>query len=260
MTDRITLPAPRLTPTGAGIYLRQIRSEQHGRELAKKIAGHGLRFAAFFATWQDSKGRRDVVKRGPELACAEQLERLGVDRWAWGYPDAGHEAEFLRVMLEHARALRCVGILPDVEKPYRSDVVHTEALVDQTLDALDESLGLGVTMFGNPKLFSKVIAKLLARFGWLSPQVYTVEPWRARQLLEQWRELAAAAPGQHTPIIASVPTYGPNSEGNLGAYLGAIEDLVDGAIAWSEPSTSELEWKTLGRWSERLASRPARDA
>lgn len=240
--------ASQIQPTGVGIYCRDISDAAEGRELAARIAGHGLSFAALMGLWQDDRGTIDKVARSAERACADELHRRGVDVWVWGYPDVGHETAFVAGMLEHARELGAIGVLLDPEKPYKGMPDSIAKLLEQTIDALDEHLGLGVTSYGSLKAHRLTA---LGGHGWGSPQVYTVEPWRARKSILEWKALG------FTHMVPSIPTYGPNSEGSLGAYLGALEDLVDGFIAWSEPSTSKGEWKTLERWAARLETRPA---
>lgn len=235
-----------LQPTGVGIYLRDIADAAEGRELAARIAGHGLSFAALMGLWQDARGTVDKVARSAERACADELHRRGVDVWVWGYPDVGREPAFVSGMLEHVRALGGQGVLLDPEKPYKGKPDAIATLLELTIDALDESMGLGVTSFGSLQAHRLTA---LAGHGWGSPQVYTVEPWRARRSIEEWRALG------WTHVVPSIPTYGPQSEGSLGAYLGALEDVSDGFIAWSEPSTSPVEWKTLERWAARLEGR-----
>lgn len=240
-----------LVPRGVSMYVRRIPDAAYGRELAARAADHGLRALFLAMVWQDHRGTVDMVKRAPEIACAEECRRRGVDVWGWGYPDAGQEDAFVAAVREHLDALGLRGPLLDVEKPYRSAAAAARALVRKTLDVMDERHGIGMTSYGNPGMFTPDVAAILAACGWVSPQTYTVEPWVARKHVLAWRELMGQA-GSSAALIASVPTYGPNSEGSLGAYLGALEEHVDGFIAWSEPSTSPLEWKTLERWAQRF--------
>lgn len=243
-------------PTGAGIYLRRITRSAYGTpaEAAARAADHGLSFAAFPAVWQDERGHLDLNRSALEEEYAAAFRERGVHVWVWGYPDLGRETAFVRDMVEHARRLEAMGVLVDAEKPYKGHPQATAALMEMVIDSLDESLGLGVTSYGRLD-WHKLEA--LEEYGWLSPQVYTVAPEAARRAIESWLvdEQGRRRPEAH--MVPSIPTYGPQSEGQLGAYIGAFEDLCQGIIAWSWPQTSALEWRTLERWAVRFEGRRA---
>lgn len=237
----------RRNPTGVGLYYRALDGRPEvARDAAVKAADHGLSFVALAGVWQEATGERDIAKTEAEMRWAFEFKKWDIDVWVWGYPHAGHEARFLTVMHDHVKRLGASGILLDPEKSYKNDVVHAEKLCEMTVDSLNESLGLGVTTFGNPKALAPAVRKVFASYGWCSPQVYTVEPWMARDLVEEWIKLGG------THMVPSVPTYGPQSGGNLGAYIGAFEDLCEGVIAWSANSIDDREWKALERWATRF--------
>lgn len=238
-------------PRGVGMYLRKITREAYGTpaQAAARAADHGLSFVAFPSVWQDERGHLDLnaSRLEEEYAAAMRERRIAV--WVWGYPDLGREGPFVRDLVEHARRLRAAGVLPDVEKPYKGEPAATRRLLELVIDSLDEGLGLGVTSYGRLDWHE---LEALEAYGWISPQVYTVTAEAARRAILSWLtdEHGRVREGVH--VVPSIPTYGPNSEGQLGAYLGAIEDLCAGAIAWSWPSTSALEWRTLERWAARF--------
>lgn len=243
-------------PRGCGIYARRITRKEYGTpaEAAARAADHGLSFVALPSTWQDDRGTIDLNRPALELDYAAAFLERGLDVWVWGYPDLGRERAFVLDLVEHARRLSAVGVLIDAEKPYKAKPQATRELMELVIDALDESMGLGVSSYGRLD-WHQLTA--LEDFGWLSPQVYTVTAEAARRAIESWLldERGDVRPGVH--MVPSIPTYGPRSEGQLGAYLGAIEDLCAGVIAWSWPQTSQLEWRTLERWALRFADRRA---
>jgi hypothetical protein len=246
----------RQQPRGVGIYLRRISESKYGSpaEAAARCADHGLSFVCLPATWQERGVAPDMNPSELEERYAGAFHARGIDVHVWGYPDRGHEAAFARELVEHARRMAAAGVLVDAELPFKGHPEDTRRLMQIVIDELDEGLGLGVTSYGRLD-WHKLEA--LEEYGWLSPQVYTVSAEAARRSIQSWRTDESGLVRKDAHIVASVPTFGPNAEGQLGAYLGAIEDLVEGVIAWSWPSTSELEWKTLGRWAERFASRRA---
>lgn len=246
----MTAPPRRPVPRGAGLYYRRL-DPRGARAAARRCADHGLSHVALASVWLEGGHTRDLVASAIEEEYAAAFREVGLDVWIWGYPDAGLEREFVWAIMEHVWRLDAVGPLLDVEKSYRRNLTAAEQLIDATLDALDERHSFGATYYGSPRMFASELRRLLAGVAWVSPQVYTVEPWVARKLLEDWRELGA----EH--LVASVPTYGPQSGGNLGAYLGAIEDLVEGVIAWSANSVDDIEWRTLERWASRFGARAA---
>jgi hypothetical protein len=250
----VTTP-DRQQPRGVGIYLRRITAAEYGTptEAAARCADRGLSFVCLPSTWQE-RGTRDLNPSKTEQAYAAAFAARGIAIHVWGYPDRGHEKAFAHDIVEHARRMGAAGVLVDAEKPYKGHPEDTHRLMGLVIDELDEGLGLGVTSYGRLD-WHKLEA--LEHYGWLSPQVYTVSAEAARRAIQSWRTDESGLVRKDAHIVASVPTYGPNAEGQLGAYLGAIEDLVEGVIAWSWPSTSQLEWKTLERWAQRFESRKA---
>lgn len=243
-------------PRGVGIYLRHITRERYGtpEQAAARATDHGLTFAAFPSIWQERGAVRDLNASPIEEEYAAAFLARGVEVIVWGYPELGHEAAFAAELVRHARRCGASGVLVDAEKPYKGHAAETRALLELVVDSLDEGLGLGVTSYGRLD-WHKLEA--LEDYGWLSPQVYTVTPEAARASILSWMRDPDGRLREDAHVVPSIPTYGPRSEGQLGAYIGAIEDLCRGVIAWSWPATSALEWRTLERWAKRFADRRA---
>lgn len=242
-------------PRGVGVYVRRLGRSVYGTpsQAASSAADHGLAFVAMPAIWQDHRGEFDLNPRAEEEEYAAAFREAGVDVWVWAYPNLGHARPFCEQLVGHARRLGACGVLPDVERAFKRHPVATRRLMELLIDHLDESLGLGVTSYGRLDWHG---LEALENYGWLSPQVYTVPPEAARASIRSWMLDASGAPRPEIHMVPSVPTFGPQAEGRLGAYLGAFEDLCQGVIAWSWPTTSRLEWRTLERWANRFQSPP----
>ena len=230
-------------PTGMGVYLRALTSD-YGTpaQAAKLAASNGVRFVALMGPWLDDSGAKRLRPKNLDAQFGKAFRDVGIDVHVWGYPDAGREDEFVDAMTAHVEATGACGVLLDPEKPYKGKPKAVQELIAKTFDALDESIMFGVTSFG--RLDWHQLEGLRGQ-GWSSPQIYTVTAEAGRKAIASWD-----APGAH--IVPSVPAYGPNSEGALAAYLGAMEDLAKGYIVWSWPQISKLEWATIKRWSKRL--------
>lgn len=98
----------------------------------------------------------------------------------------------------------------------------------------------------------------LERAEFLSPQLYTATPKQVDLGIRQWYGFAGEADvpfDARKDLIASIGTFGKNSEAKLDHFLGSFvdgEESLDGFIAWSWRQTSRLEWRVLARWAERI--------
>lgn len=232
-----------MPPSGIGIYLRNLTPKYGTPEkAAKKCADHGVSFVALMGPWLDDTGEKRLRPKTIDAEFGQAMAEEDVDVWVWGYPDAGKENAFVESMVTYAKTCGAVGLLLDPEKSYKGNPRAVDQLISTTLDALDESLDLGVTSFGRLDWHN---LPGLKGVGWSSPQLYTVSSDACRKAIATWQ-----VPGAH--IVPSVPAYGPNSEGELDVYLEAMHDLVKGYIVWSWPQISAQEWRTIQAWSNRF--------
>lgn len=280
------------TPKGIGIYCRTLASSTHGTPaaMAKKCRDNGIAFVALLGCWQDKSGpgrtfkqRVDSIARTKEYAQA--CRDAGLDVWLWGFPWLGHEADYMRAMVNVAHAIGGVrGFLHDPEVSYRDkaavivdkasrgqgEAVDSQpegtalstARAAQTLLELDAQaiadLRLapsGITSYGMAD-WHPLPWRQLAADGrvWGSPQLYTVSPAQVDQGLASWQRRG------FTTLLPSVPTYGENSGAKLDAHLarfvdGGGEPTIDGFVIWSMPQTSGVEWPILKRWGEMLRAK-----
>lgn len=241
-------------PRGVGIYTMALERAVQGtpEQAARRLASAGVSFVALLACWQED-GRHgpanveDLRTYGPAFAEA------GIDVWVWGYPWGTPECvtRFVQRMREAALDAQAVGVLLDPELGFKgAGAPFMRDLVEQTVDSLDESLGLGVTSYGLTSAHRDFPWAQCAGYGWGSPQLYTVPLATAQRAIEQWREFG----WQH--IVPSVPTFGPNSEARLAAYAGAIAGMSDGLAFWQWKGTSREEWRAIEACARMFADVP----
>lgn len=231
-------------PRGIGMYIMDLSVKHTGTpaQAAKRAADAGLGFVAILGCWQEpARGLLGAMANGQDLApYGAAFREAGVDVWIWGYPWGepdliGHFVSTMRNAVTRAGAR---GVILDPELGFRgAHAQHMPLLLERTVDSLDESLGLGFTSFGS--LPADFPARAAGGYGFGSPQLYTVPLPQARKSIEQWRALG----WDH--IIASVPTFGPNSDAELAAYSGAILEHCEGLIFWQWATTSAAEWRAI---------------
>lgn len=275
-------------PTGVGLYIRTLSTRTHGTpdQAAKKAADNGISFVAILACWQDKLGHREPHSTVTLARYAHAFKRAGVDVWLWGFPKAGSEEQFVESFQRLTRA--CDGYIsgwlfdPEVFYKWRQrgaggdhggtmrtgrkeysifarplnapePVIRERAklLMSSTLDAMDESLGLGVTSYGATWFHDNFPWSEFGGHGWGSPQLYSAPKDMIDRGIQSYRDY-----GWDT-IIPSVPTFGDKSGRLLDDHLHDFIDGNDihGIIAWSWRQTSAIEWWTLAQYAEYFASK-----
>lgn len=232
-------------PTGVGVYVRNISRAKHtsAATLAERCHKYGLSFVALQACWQDDKtGEHRDSNLGKLASYGAALRDQGIDVWVWGYPLAGSEDRFVDRMIAGAREAGAVGLLLDPEVSYVRRPEDARRLVSLTIDALDESLGLGITSFGMCNWHYLPWQEL--QVGWGSPQVYTVDGQVLTSALEQWRE------GWHH-VVPSIAAFGKHSGRSMIDRVSLFRDCP-GVIVWSYQQISGAEWQVLSEFGDTL--------
>jgi hypothetical protein len=256
-------------PTGIGVYIRGLQEKIHGtpKQAAKKARDHGVSFVVILACWQDMMRGTKIVRtlrsnhssfsRKTRLnAYVSAFTEKGIDVWLWGYPWGGHEDSFVRAMKD--ATLFCngqiKGWLLDPEIGYkwsrRTIMTRTEQaqkLMNLTLDAMDESLGLGITSYGVAKGHPNFPWNIFSQYGFGSPQLYNLNNIMIKRGLEQWKKHG------WSHLAPSVQAFGAKDEEKLDGYLGLFNKLdrppSEAFIFWSWRQLSNLEWHTIKKWS-----------
>ncbi len=246
------------TPTGVGIFTRPLRRSSYGTpaELARRARDHRLSFVPLLGVWQDDDADRLPNERTLE-PYADALRIAGIDVWLWGYPHAGREQAFVDAMVSRARRIGARGVILDPEVSYKGRPRAMERLVARTLDALDESLSVGFTTFGQPQLHTTFPWEEAAGLGWGSPQLYTPSPSRAVQALTEWQQLG------WTSLLPALPTFGARSTPRK------LQALVDGVVAhpavrgllfWSWNTSDGRDLRLIARAADHFSALRASDA
>ncbi len=269
------------TPRGVGLYLRRISERTHGgpQEAAKKAVDHGLKWVSLLFAWQDRDGQANRNIRFNESKLhdyAQAFKEAGLLTYVWGFPRAGWEDEFDDhvkwsltsdhidgVMLDPEifykwkrsrgasvinRGMRGTREAIDVEVTGSRDWAEYRArkLVRQTVDALKEKHGLGVTSYGIPAYHSNFPWDSFGGYGWGSPQLYSVGKDLVDHGIKQWLEFG------WTELLPSVPTFGVNSGRSLEEHLERFDhEAIRGIIAWSWRQTDKSEWRVLEKFADK---------
>ena len=245
-------------PKGIGIYIRQLSKDKHGtpEDAAQKAKDHGVSFVSIMTVWQEATREKSKVCNKPNTSkyadYVHAFIEANIEVGIWGYPWQGKESGFLtRITQAIDRVSGKISfVLLDPEQGYKWHEKMREAitrqracaLVDGTLDLLNESMTMGVTSYGQPKIHANFPwQNFVAGFG--SPQFYTVGKQAIRDGMEQWKALGFKT------LIPSVPAYGEYSK-DLNTYLSYFDDFdIDGFIFWSWRQLNDKKWKVLERWA-----------
>jgi hypothetical protein len=277
-------------PSGIGFYLRGLSKSKHGTpaQAAKKAKDHGVSFVAIMSLWQEYKNNkfRQMMSNGRDAEIiwryADAFQAQEVDVWLWGFPWGGHEQAAVD-RFQHVTEV-CDGTIdgwlwdPELgykwssnkkqapvgmrgQPEYTSGVSATgvaavrkkqaRSLVNLSLDAMTESLNIGITSYGMAPGHRNFPWSEFGGVGFGSPQLYSVGPKDIDRGISAWRKLG------WSNIVPSVPTFGKNSGAHLHNHLSNFvdgEEYVNGFIFWSWRQThgSENEWNIIHRWSDWL--------
>lgn len=242
-------------PSGVGIFARALVRASSGTpaELARRARDHRVSFVPLLAVWHDEKGLHTRNDRAMP-AYADALRAADVDVWVWGYPHALEEERFVDALVERARRVGARGVILDPEVSYKGRPRAMERLVRLTIDAVDESLGIGFTSYGLPAVHRTFPWAEAAGVGWGSPQVYSTPVRRALEAVDAWGRLG------WTSILPALPTFGARSTPSLlNEMVDALvaRDEVKGLLFWSWNTTDARDLRTIARAADALDARAA---
>lgn len=270
-------------PTGLALYLRALSKKRHGtpKELAKKLADAGLRWAAIGGPWHDDpkKGNRWLNRPEEILRYSEALAAAGVQAHVWGYPWHDRVDAFVEDLLA-CTGPATSGWLLDPELGFKGHVAEAGDLFRKSRAALEDRnpyIALGLTSYGLPRGHRSFPFEAFAEPGvegdplvecdYGSPQLYDVPEKRVLEGLADYAELGfdAVVPsfGVYKFVKAdpALPLSGKNRKAvsktpeELEAHLGDFIDSpveVRGLIGWAFNFVNPGLWRVLSRWAERL--------
>ena len=235
-----------IPPKGAGVYARHISLAKHGTPdaMAARCVRNGVTWVALEGLWH---GNDKVWTPGSHVLKARgaALREAGVRVWVWGYPHAGHEHEDLRKLREAALLAGADGILLDPELSYKLHPEYGSKLVSESLDALDESLGIGVTSYGAMRAHSEFPWRELSGLGFGSPQLYSANRRQFKAHMADWQMR------WHT-VIPSIAAYGTARVTLRERFKHLEAGGFDRCIIWSWRQIHGAEWGDIKRWSEKV--------
>lgn len=267
------------TPTGLALYVRSISRSRHGtpKQLAKRLADHGLGWVAIGGPWHDQRGNRlinsvDEVRRYSD-ACA----REGVQPYVWGYPWQGSEELFADRMAACSRDHGLVLLDPELGSnptrstrpgPMRRAEDHARAVVEGVRERGARVVGLstfGLVVRG--QRWFPLEAFLAAGVDFAGGQTYTSN----RHVDASMDMFAEAIDGRGIALVpnfgtysfvkrdASKPLRGSNrravskTPAELHAHLAEFVDsphAVTAMIGWAENFVTKGQWAELARFAE----------
>lgn len=215
---------------------------------------------------------------------AAAFAKRGIAVWLWAFPRGGGEQEYIDRLVHVTEVCRkndapITGWIHDPElfykwslkgKPQTSLGVRGQPefsakagkpagtrktrmsqaakLMELTIDAMDESLGLGITSYGMARGHRNFPWDVFGGYGWGSPQLYSVGPRDIDRGIQMWRDMG------FNHIVPSVPTFGKKNGGpvlhdHLSNFVDGDENIA-GFIFWSWRQTQASEWRVLARWAE----------
>ena len=269
MPEARTKPAH---PHGLGLYIRRM-SRRTIEARCKKMADHGVTWAAIGAVWQRSTSTTLINPPDVCHAIAEGLLKNRIQPWVWGYPWKGREVNFVAKM-KAASFLAIQGWLLDPEKGAKDmdeDVAFAEA--KELFWAVVRSNPyrvIGMSSYGLPRghptfpweAFGDISNGFnpLKEVDFGAPQLYDQTPARIRRGLEQWRArgfdvlVPCFGTYRYDKDEDGLRIYPRMNEPELTQHLQAFLDLKDefsipAVIGWSEAQISRGGWRAI----EKLA-------
>jgi hypothetical protein len=238
-----------MNPAGLGVYCRALKESVFGSpgEAAEKARRYGVKWVALLGCWQHDEGPHKGKSTGPQVGLRQYAEAFrlhDIQVWVWGYPVAGLEHEFVDRMAQAAAQAEASGWLLDPEVSYKGREPAARRLVELTLDALDESTGLGVTSYPVPTFHPTWPWEAFGGVGFGSPQTYHVSEELVARAHREW-----TARGWNY-LCPSLPAFGPHArdQERLRAYLAAQGD-VPGIIVWDWSQLQPAEWRVYAEWA-----------
>jgi hypothetical protein len=273
-------------PKGLGLYIRAMpNSRGKVEQRVKRMADHGIKWAAIGACWQDydKKTKRHTLRVMNPAArvhmIVELLTKYGIEAYLWGYPWRGREQQFVEIM-GAATTPKVKGWLIDPELGMKRN------LRDPDHDTMEEVLAAAKALFWACVDFNPYMVVAFTSYGFVkghptfpwagfaaeggfdplnecdfgSPQLYDEEPEDIRRGLEQYREIG---------VDVIIPSYGTyrfdrNDEGDriyprmsyaeLKAHLQAFYLLKDefniqAMIGWSEMQVRSDAWRAIAEYA-----------
>jgi len=243
----VSAPTSSGAPTGVGVFARALRQSIVGspQAMVERCQRLGLSFIPMLACWQDARG---ITTPNDEALApyAKALATANIDSWLWGYPWAGGEETFVTALVSRAKSIGARGVILDPEVSYKRRPEAMRTLVARTLDALDESLEVGFTSFGQPAFHPTFPWKEAAALGWGCPQDYDGTLAQTLASIDAWEALGWGT------LVPALPTYGP------GSAPRALDAAVDALVA--RPSVHGLvfwSWNQLDQHDEASITRAA---
>lgn len=108
-------------PKGKGVFLRAYSHADSPEAMVALLKSMGMRFVFLPVTWQKANGKHRNFTDGQEKFAAA-LQKAGIERWVWGWPEPAYAQQFVDDMMAAKDAVGARGIVVDAEGPmYNED-------------------------------------------------------------------------------------------------------------------------------------------
>lgn len=222
--------------TKVGVFVRTGRDCQAVARAAEQMRDAGVTWTVIKALWQPTGTGFSTEEAAYWSYTMEQIGGISTD--VWGYPSPGGEEEFAKTLVDVAHAAHAKRLILDPEVLFKNRPGAARRLVVATLDAMDESMDLGISSYGIPRFHGTFPWDEFGGVGFGVPQLYTVGVHEALKGVDEWKSLG------WTKNIPALAGFGPRSNGHFLGQLHAFSDF-DRILIWSWRQLDSQERRDL---------------
>lgn len=138
----------RVSPRGKGAFIRSVRHGGNPAKLANTCKAMGLTWVAIAIAWQQPNAKTTLYHLDEIPAYVRALEALGIDAWAWAWPEPGRAAELVKIYNYVSGKTSLRGLILNPEQPYQGASAEITARDVMILRGL--GVPLGCCSYGAP--------------------------------------------------------------------------------------------------------------
>lgn len=261
---------------GLGLYIRAM-SRSSVRARVERMADNGIKFAAIGSIWQDvDKTGKDTTRfmNSADMCryISDELMRVNIEPWVWGYPYKQRHVEFVRAMNTSSTSDTKVWLLdPELgmkDKEHDIALANAVELFWACVEA-NPYRSIGVTSYGIPLghptfpwdgFMTRLVVDPLRECDFVSPQLYYDDANGIRRGMQQYKDLGGDV------FVPSFATYKKAKKDGKTVYprmtetelTKHFEDFVSvkeefnikAMIGWSEVQVSTGGWKAIKKYAD----------
>lgn len=211
-------------PRGKGMFIRSWSHVGSPEKFRTYILDNGIKWVSVLRLWQYEDPESDkYYNQSKWEQYVPILVDSGCDLWIWGWPHPNRHKDFVSELDERAQEWGAVGIMVDVEKPWKNEEEAAILLVNE-LEATSHTVGF--TSYGAPWNHSSLPFEVFSRLDFGIPQIYDMdnnmpEDYPSKSV-QAWQDLgfkniipASAAFGKTKKQMESLLSRTPTPNGGL---------------------------------------------